>query len=503
MKYFKYIVCFALLALVGTDVCAQDPVVDSLKLALKNARHDTSRVIILSKLSEVCEEDDILKYTQPCLSLAYKKIDQTTDKARIHFYLKYVAASIANNGYYAGQKGNVTKQLDCYKKALNINLEINDKQGIASLYNNLGTIYEHQGDISLALEYYHSSLKILEEINFEEGISACLGNVANIYRDFGDITKSLEYSERSLHIDEKNGNKPGIATTLANMGGAYEAKGDYKTASVFYFRALKINEEIKDYIGIASAYNNIAFLNFTRKLDINLAMIYFEKALKLREEISDKIGLVNTLKDMANANLSQGKLIEAVTYADRSLRLSMQLGFPKNILNAASTLKEIYKKQNKYKQALEMYELEIEMADSINNGKTRKAAIKKQFQYEYEKQAAADSVKHAEEQKVKNAQLAAQNASLKQERTQRYALYGGLVLVVCFSVFVFNRFKATQKQKKVIEEQKVMVDAAYHQLHEKNKEVMDSITYARRIQRALLTPESYIHRNLNKLANKS
>ena len=102
---------------------------------------------------------------------------------------------------------------------------------------------------------------------------------------------------------------------------------------------------------------------------------------------------------------------------------------------------------------------------------------------------------------MKNAQLQAQAASLKQEKTQRYALYGGLLLVIGFSVFVFNRFKVTQKQKKVIEDQKVLVDKAYESLHEKNKEVMDSIHYAKRIQRALITSESYIEKQLKKLSN--
>lgn len=166
---------------------------------------------------------------------------------------------------------------------------------------------------------------------------------------------------------------------------------------------------------------------------------------------------------------------------------------------SASSLKNIYFKQNKYKETLEMYELEIEMRDSISNSETKKASIKKQFQYEFEKQAAADSVKHTEEQKVKNAQLSAQAASLKQEKTQRYALYGGLLLVIAFSGFVFNRFKITQRQKVIIEKQKVLVDAAFFQLEEKNKEVMDSIHYAKRIQTALLPSEKYIERKLNEL----
>jgi hypothetical protein len=43
------------------------------------------------------------------------------------------------------------------------------------------------------------------------------------------------------------------------------------------------------------------------------------------------------------------------------------------------------------------------------------------------------------------------------------------------------------------------MDEAYSILHEKNKEVMDSINYAKRIQNALLPSEKCIERNLNKL----
>jgi hypothetical protein len=74
--------------------------------------------------------------------------------------------------------------------------------------------------------------------------------------------------------------------------------------------------------------------------------------------------------------------------------------------------------------------------------------------------------------------------------------------VVVFAVFMYNRFRITNKQKVIIEKQKQRVDKAYEQLHEKNKEVMDSIYYARRIQRALITPEKYIADSLNKLIAK-
>lgn len=61
---------------------------------------------------------------------------------------------------------------------------------------------------------------------------------------------------------------------------------------------------------------------------------------------------------------------------------------------------------------------------------------------------------------------------------------------------MFNRFQVTRKQKDIIsgqkelvEHQKSEVDLAHAQLTEKNKEILDSIVYAKRIQQAILPPD--------------
>jgi hypothetical protein len=143
------------------------------------------------------------------------------------------------------------------------------------------------------------------------------------------------------------------------------------------------------------------------------------------------------------------------------------------------------------------------MRDSIANQDNRKAAIANQLKYEFDRKAAADSIKNFEEKKVKDAELVAQRAILKQEKLQRYGLYGGLAIIVIFLFVVLSRFQITKRQKRIIEQQKVMVDEAYKHLHEKNKEVLDSIHYAQKIQRALITPEKYISKNLGRLSNQN
>jgi hypothetical protein len=142
------------------------------------------------------------------------------------------------------------------------------------------------------------------------------------------------------------------------------------------------------------------------------------------------------------------------------------------------------------------------MRDSINNESTRKAGIKSQLKYEYEKRAAADSVAHAKETEVKNAELAQHQAEIKARKNQQYALFGGLGLVIVFAGFMFNRFKITQKQKFIIEEQKEVVEKQKNLVEEKQLEILDSIRYAKRIQSAHLPNDSYIDKNLKRLSKQ-
>ena len=132
-----------------------------------------------------------------------------------------------------------------------------------------------------------------------------------------------------------------------------------------------------------------------------------------------------------------------------------------------------------------MHELSVKMNDSIKSEQSKKDVVRQEFKYQYEKKTAADSVKAIEEKKVVAAQF-------KQEQTQRYALYGGVALLLIFGGFMFNRFRATQKQKNIIEVQKQIVD-------EKQKAVLDSIYYAKRIQQSLLPTEKYINKSLGRL----
>ncbi|MBC7865364.1 MAG: tetratricopeptide repeat protein, partial [Bacteroidia bacterium] len=514
----------------GNFFSQADKTIDSLKLALKNAKHDTIRCNILLRLATLADENEWPQFNEELRNLSESKLKPLTAAnplARI--YKKYLASALSNKGIIARRQGDIKSAMDFFNKTLQLCGEINyiegtssalndlgqlynkqgeikkaieylnrgleikvklkDNIGMADIMNNLGGIYADQGDIPKALEFNHKSLKIQEEIKDSIGIRRSLNDLGNLYNHQNDPGSALNYYSKALKLSEQQRDRNGIALMLVNIAAIYSKHGDLlchpardsvclragqNKALEYYFRSLKISEGQDNKRAIANCCNNIGTLYFRngdpactsnavtcRKEGRRKGMEYYGRALKIMEEINDKKGVSTSLFLTATAFFELEQTQEAEANAKKSFRIASELGFPASIRNASELLFKIYKKKNTPKPALEMYELFILMRDSINNEQTKKATIKSQLKYEYEKKSAADSVKNAEQQKVKNAQLSAQNATLKQEKFQRYSLVVGLLIVLGGLGFVINRFRVTSKQKKVIEEQKIVVDEAF------------------------------------------
>lgn len=408
-----------------------------------------------------------------------------------------------------------------FQKCIEIQKKSGDKKGIATSLRSIANFYRLMGENNQALRYFEQSLQISREIQDKEDEAKTLYFIGWVYDNKGDVSRAIDYYNMSLKIQEQTGNKTDLANTLNNIAYIYNSQGNTKMAIDYYTKSLKINEEIKNIIGIAVSLNNIgniyyklndlskalkyynaSYLKFKslqyksgvgytlnnlgnvyyKKGNIEKAFEYYNNSLTVRTEIMDKQGISITSTNLAEIYYNQNKLSEAEKKAAFGLRIAQGIDYPEGIRSASGILYRIYEKQNNGLRALEMHKLYIQMRDSINNLATQKAVITQYTKHIYEKKSAEDSVRVAEEKKLTAVQL-------KQEKTQRYTLYGGLVLVLVFSGFMYNRFKISQKQKHIIEKQKEVVD-------EKQKEILESISYAKRLQEAILPSHEFIRNHV-------
>ena len=196
-KVYLLLVCFTFTGI----SFAQNP--DSLRLAFKSAKHDTTKVQILVELTQILAgtyPDTVVPLSNQIVSIVEKNPAPANSKIKSNLKI-YEAIAYGNIGYSYSKKGNIPVTLDYYHKSLKIQEDINDEQGVASTLSNIGAIFSKQGNIPKALEYYLRALKIQEKIHLKspdnfyanKDLSTTLNNLASIYKQQGEPQVALSY----------------------------------------------------------------------------------------------------------------------------------------------------------------------------------------------------------------------------------------------------------------------------------------------------------------------
>jgi tetratricopeptide (TPR) repeat protein len=362
----------------------------------------------------------------------------------------------------------------------------------AALLNNLAYAYEQEGNITKALEMFFRALHYLDLLGEEEHKASVWANIASIYSSQEDYKSALENYLKALNVWKKLSKEEGVARTLNNIGHLMLLNKRYAEAQKSLGESMQIAQRLK-YDGLLmNIYHNLGNAYFLNGGSIDTAKKYLLLAFHLGEKYKNPQSKAGTLATLAKILNKEGNAREAIEKGKLAMEYAKESENPDHIQECAGLMRDLYKENRNSDAALEMAELYIQMRDSIKNEKNRKASLRSQIKYEYDKKAAADSVKAEEEKKVTVAQL-------QQEKTQRVALYGGLILVLIFSLFMVNRFRVTQKQKKLIEVQKKLVETQKQIVEMKQNEILDSIHYAKRIQNAIVSSEFYVNKELRRM----
>lgn len=430
----------------------QQSKIDSLINLLKTDKTDTTKLVHLYSISDECETignyPDALKYGNQAIVLADDLIKKNNETIILYVTNKY--------------KGKA--------------------------YNNIGLVYWDQGNYPDALTNHFAALKIREAIDDKKGISSSHNNIGNVYKDQLNYPEALKNYSAFLKMSEALGDQKAIASAHINIGNVYKEQGNYSEALKNYFASLKIKEAIDDKLGMAAAYNNIGLV-YQNQGNYTEALKNYFASLKIKEAIGDKKGIAASYINLGEAHLRLNKPAEAKTYLEKGLIVSKEIGAKLRIRDCYRVLSQVDSITGNYESQINNFKFYILYRDSIDNEETRKKTIQSQMKYEYETKEAVANAEHKKE--LENQEAIAEEKNRKQRLVTIFVL-GSLLLVLVFAGFVFRSLRMTRKQKALIEMQKIMVEQ--HQ-----KEIVDSIHYAKRIQKALLPTEKYIDKNINRL----
>jgi serine phosphatase RsbU (regulator of sigma subunit) len=502
----KQTLLFVLLALTSDLFSQSSYYIDSLIIVAGKVKEDTNKLLLLSIIAENGEDDVWPVFNNEMGKLAAKLQKSSNPKVKL-CAKRHLAASLNNKGFFFTERGIPYKAVIYFNKSLAIQREINDLEGEAYSLSNLGTIYDSKGEIDKALEYYFAAVKIRENLDSKQSLAQSYNNIAVLYSNQNDLVNALKYHFQSLKIRKIINEPSGLGLVYNNIGTAYthlvstQFKGKDRVPdslmnkSLEYFqKGLVSYTEANNKHGIGLTLFNLAdhymlqadcyykknSLQYDTLMETSKNL--FLQCLDIFTKTSEKEWIANSTNGLANICWRQSKRKEAQKYGEAGLALSRELGFPNTIQNSADVLRRVYQENGEFEKALLMSDLFYSMRDSVVNENNHREALSKYFLYESEKQQMLTKIN---QEKMEFAF----SAKTKQQAMIIYFVISGLVILAVFGAIMYNRFKLTQKQNKIIQQQK-------HIVEESRKEIVDSINYAKKIQYALLAPNDILKQYL-------
>ena len=117
--------------------------IDSLKLALKNCKHDSIKGQIFNNLGMsyyLFAPDSAYYFWEKSLQLANKNLVNVKPEEKKAFLVNK-AEALGSLGYLDHGNGNIELATSRYKESADIFVELNDMTNAATVYNNTGIIY--------------------------------------------------------------------------------------------------------------------------------------------------------------------------------------------------------------------------------------------------------------------------------------------------------------------------------------------------------------------------
>jgi len=444
MNYLKtYIFIISLISL--QFGFSQNKMIESLKLALNKAKHDTIKCEVLDQLIEVAAEGEWQKYNEDLKQLSAKNLALNPRGRLFVVYSKYYATAIHNLGIIYSEQSDDEKAIEYFNKSIVVSKASGNKNEVAISLQAIAQIDIRKGNNTKALNQLYECLKIFEEVGDEIGIAdvhLSIGDIAYLQRDYH---KALEHHQKSLELYTKNKYDVAFSTINFKVGIDYNALKDYSKALKFLQKSIDLIES-SDYGANTVAYLNIAQIYiYQNKFD--KAIDYATKGLAIAESMQNKVELNHSYIILSKIYRLQKKYDLAIQQAHKALALGKEIDHPVEINMAAEALYLLYTDKKQLNKAEEYNQLFIQTKNSIENQESKNALLEQKLKYEYEKK---ELLSKSENEK-KLLELTSANERSNFRKNIWLVFFAGILLLFCVSAFfLYKHFK----QKSIINQQK-------------------------------------------------
>lgn len=476
-RYF----CLCVASMLCLAAHAQRRKVDSL-LALIPQRSDTEKVIIYIKLASGYKRiniDTAVLYANRALQISKK-----------HKFLRGEYDAVYKLSDYHKDKGNFTEALSYMQRSLEIGMSLSDSLGIAQSYNAFGNIYNKKGEYQHALNYFLKSLAIKERLGDKDGMANTYLNIGTIYNNLYAYTKAELYFTKGINLKNELKDYYRVAGGLNNLSIIYANTSQVAKAIETLERILKEYSKYIDPYLETAVLGNLAE-NYQKEGRLDKALEAAKKSLQIRLDLGDSSEAIYGYVTLANIQTDMKNYPGAVASASQALKTGLRLSMLTQVWDSHVALAEAYAGLGESKKSLYHYREAVKLTDTLSNARATELIHEMEARYESDRKE-AEITKLNDQKKISELELEKKESDLSRQRW--IMIFGAalFVILVAFSVLVYRSYREKKRSNERLQK-------AYTTIAEKQKEILDSIYYARRIQRSLLPTEKYILKKLDRI----
>ncbi|MCX7987801.1 MAG: tetratricopeptide repeat protein [Bacteroidales bacterium] len=429
---------------------------------------------------------------------------QKADSALIYFYLALEEArkskqmsiqigileGIAAAHFY---EGNYWKGIEAVDAAIEISQALKDTAQTIRLLKLQAQNLMNTFQYDRAILYIDRTI----EISRIKGDTALL---TELYSDKGDIyhlqnqyQQAVEQYLKALRIAEMTDDRKQQSLLRNNLGVLFFKMGDLEAALAEFNKAIKIGRSSRNIREVSLSYNNIGNIHFAQQEYLK-ALDFYNKSIKIKEEIDFQTGISVTLYNIGTAYLELKKLTEANIYLQKSIDISKKYRFIELMQQSYLTLAKVHELSNDFREAVKAYKEYAAIA--ITPVSIESPVFETSFLYGKPNNQSSFLRKELFRQKIladnralinrqKEQELMIKEMELQQQRSKvvrfRSLFLFSILSVILLSILSFQIYKR-YREKRMLSE---MIGFQKQQL-------TDSITYASRIQQAIMPPEDVV-----------
>lgn len=332
-------------------------------LGLKNI--NAQQVCECSAAKAVVEEIDekLKKADFNSLATQLKKIPLKDEVCKASYYLQKLKIAFKEEKF-DDFESDLTTVNQIFKKLNCKDLELE----VLKLGSNY---YSSKANYPKLLDNDIRILNILEQQKNDLGTANSLLNIANTLNRLSNPEKGIIYTRRAVTITQKLPDSLSKTSILNKITASYLWYGqDFKSqkhldsAKYFAEYALKLAQKFKAKIPQVSALIRLNAVA-QEKGQYQQAIQYLNKALALCNPRIDFPQLASIYSDKANLYKLLNNYNKAIVFADSSLFFNKKFNYPPLIANAYHGVYEIEQLRGNYKEALNAFQKEKEITDSL------------------------------------------------------------------------------------------------------------------------------------------